>query len=216
MSYEHDHIARLTPDERRRRFAEIASRPMPAQFQTEAARASSTSRIGLGGKIALAGVLALLGVATVSTIVDLRASKPTAQQPPGPAPITQTATAAPTPQRVPASQASADPDVRANGGLDYLSLKAEAEEKLDGVLTDDHGVRYRDVNTKLSTLEGGGIVAFCGEENSRTPLGGYGGFQRFIASRSVATVESQMEPAEFAQAWDQFCENAVEGPRVWF
>ena len=192
---------------------------MPAPPQGGAARAPSapsTSGLGLGGKIALAAVLVLLGVATVSTIVDLRASKPTAQQPAQPAPITQTATAAPAPQSAPASKASTDPDVRANGGLDYLSLKAEAEEKLDGVLTDDHGVRYRDVHTKLSTLGGGGIIAFCGEENSRTPLGGYAGFQRFIASRSVATTESQMEPAEFAQAWGQFCENAVEGPQVWF
>ncbi len=111
---------------------------------------------------------------------------------------------------------NSDPDVRGEGGLDYLALKAEAEDKLGGVLNDDHGVRYRGVHTKLSTLEGGGIVAFCGEENSRTPLGGYGGFQRFVASRSVAVTESQMEPAEFAQAWNQFCENAVEGPHVWF
>ena len=120
------------------------------------------------------------------------------------------------PKPAPAASASTDPDVQADGGLNYLSLKAEAEEKLAGVLTDDHGIRYRDVHTKLSTLDGGGIVAFCGEENSRSPMGGYGGFERFIASRSVATTESQMEPAEFAQAWSQFCESAVEGPQVWF
>ena len=113
------------------------------------------------------------------------------------------------------SQAS-DPGVKGDGGLDFLAMKTEAEEKLRGILTDDQGVRYRDVYTRLSTLDGGGIVAFCGEENSRTPLGGYGGFQRFIASRSVATLESQLEPAEFAQACSEFCENAVEGPQVWF
>ena len=95
-------------------------------------------------------------------------------------------------------------------------LKAEAEEKLEGVLTDGHGVRYHNVDTKLFTLDGGGIVALCGEENSPTPLGGYGGFKRFIASRSVAGTESQMEPVESSEAWSRFCENAMEGPQVWF
>ena len=54
-------------------------------------------------------------------------------------------------------------------------MKAEAEEQLKAKLTDDHGLRYRGVHTRLSTLEGGGIVAFGGEVNSRTPIGGYGG-----------------------------------------
>ena len=151
----------------------------------------------------------------------------TALQPTPPSAPIKAAAAAPAPApsvvhsdqplRPPQARAvNTDPDVRSDGGLDYLSLKAEAQEKLQGILTDDHGVRYRDVHTKLSTLEGGGIVAFCGEENSRSPLGGYDGFERFIASRSVATTESQMEPAEFSQTWSQFCENAVEGPQVWF
>ena len=165
---------------------------------------------------AAAGLIlaAFCGLVVIGLVVDPHPSvKPAAEpaaapvSPPPPAPSTSRETAT--------VQAS-DPGVRSDGALDYLGMKAEAEEKLRGVLTDDHGVRYRDVHTKLSTLEGGGIVAFCGEENSRTPLGGYGGFQRFIASRSVATVEGQMEPAEFAQAWSQFCDNAVEGPQVWF
>ena len=95
-------------------------------------------------------------------------------------------------------------------------MKAQAEEQLRSKLTDDHGVRYRDVHTKLSTLEGGGIVAFCGEENSRTPLGGYGGYKRFLASRSVAATENTMSADDFAQAWSRFCTDGVEGPKVWF
>ena len=113
-------------------------------------------------------------------------------------------------------EAAADHEVSSNGGLDYLGMKAEAEQQLKAKLTDDHGLRYRDVHTKLSTLEGGGIVAFCGEVNSRTPLGGYGGYKRFLASRSVAATEDTMSADDFAQAWSRFCTDGVEGPKVWF
>ncbi len=110
---------------------------------------------------------------------------------------------------------AADHPGNLSGGLDYLTMKAQAEEQLKAKLTDDHGLRYRDVHTKLSTLEGGGIVAFCGEVNSRTPLGGYGGYKRFLASRSVAATEDTMTADDFAQAWSRFCTDGVEGPKVW-
>ena len=173
-------------------------------------RALQVGALGLGGLFALAMVGAVIRPPPSGVL-----GKPAAPSKPNsmPAAASSTSTSAPS---SPPTTSNAEPDVQAGGGLDYLFLKAEAEEKLRGVLTDDHGVRYRDVRTKLSTLEGGGIVAFCGEENSRTPLDGYGGFQRFVASRSVAVTESQMEPADFSQAWTQFCENAVEGPQVWF
>lgn len=169
----------------------------------------------VGGTI-LGGLsaLAMIGAALQPTR-SAAPNKALAAAPPQSEPSSAPPAQPPTPSQ-PQATTNTDPDVQANGGLDYLSLKAEAEEKLRGVLTDDQGLRVRDVHTKLSTLDGGGIIAFCGEENSRTPLGGYGGFQRFIASRSVATTESQIEPAEFAQAWSQFCENAMEGPQVWF
>ena len=111
---------------------------------------------------------------------------------------------------------AADHPGNLSDGLDYLTMKAQAEEQLKAKLTDDHGLRYRDVHTKLSTLEGGGTVAFCGEVNSRTPVSGYGGWERFLASRSVAATESTMPADDFAQAWSRFCTNGVEGPRVWF
>ncbi len=187
----------------------IDCRPASAQRprSTGAKRVLQVGALGLGGLFALTMV-----VAVIHPPPSAVPSKPAASSKPSSMP---SAASTPAPSSLPTTT-SADPDVQPGGGLDYLSLKAKAEEKLRGILTDDHGVRYRDVHTKLSTLEGGGIVAFCGEENSRTPLGGYGGFQRFVASRSVAVTESQMEPAEFAQAWNQFCENAVEGPQVWF
>ena len=95
-------------------------------------------------------------------------------------------------------------------------MNVEAENQLKSKLTDDYGIRYRDVHTRLSTLEGGGIVAFCGEVNNRTPLGGYGGYKRFLASRSVAATEDTMSVDDFAQAWSRFCTDGVEGPKVWF
>lgn len=164
-------------------------------------------RAGLFAGIAVVGLLALAGLGAVlgppppvKAVAPISVAPSAPNSPPAPNPPV----------------ASADPDVRADGGLDYLGMKAEAEEKLRAILTDNHGVQFRDVRTKLSTLDGGGIVAFCGEENSRTPLGGYGGFQRFIASRSVALTQAQASPLDFEQAWSQFCVNAVEGPQVWF
>ena len=113
-------------------------------------------------------------------------------------------------------QAATDTSAPASSGLDYLTLKAESEGRLKAVLKDDHGVRFRNVQTRLSTMDGGGIVAFCGEMNAKNGFGAYAGYTRFIASRSVATIEGQMSASDFEQAWDRFCTDGVIGPKVWF
>ena len=167
---------------------------------------------GVLGALILIGLLNMRPPASVTPMSSGSAqATPSAPRPPAasqPTLSTDTSTTTTT--------TSSDPDVRADGGLDYLTMKAEAEEQLKAKLTDDHGLRYREVHTRLSTLKGGGIVAFCGQVNSRTPLGGYGGFERFLASRSVAVTESSMSSDDFAQAWSRFCTDGVEGPRVWF
>ena len=132
---------------------------------------------------------------------------------PQPDPVaTTTTTSGPTPLDATTSTTTSS----TSGGPDYLGLKIAAEGQLKGKLDDAHGVRYRNVQTYLSTLDGSGIVAFCGEENSRTALGGYGGFRRFIASQSTAVTEDVMAPDDFATAWQQFCSKGVPGPQVWF
>ncbi len=49
---------------------------------------------------------------------------------------------------------------------------------------------------------------FCGEVNSKNLLGGYVGFQRFIAADKAMVVmenDSALAPGAFADAWQQFC-----------
>ena len=211
----------LTPEQREAISRHLAAgKPatptMVAPIVTSS-RKMKEDRVGRNIVVIGAGVLGfvlLYGLSNVKPVTSTTASAPDARPvasaaptaQPRPSPPTVTATTTP----------SSDPDVRADGGLDYLGMKAEAEEQLSAKLTDDHGGRYRDVHTRLSTLEGGGIVAFCGEVNSRTPLGGYGGYKRFLASRSVAATEDTMTADDFAQAWSRFCTDGVEGPRVWY
>ena len=171
--------------------------------------------LGVLGGIVIGVVLAAQAISSNSTIkpsaeqTEPIKPPPAAPKPPAPSP-TETASDGTT------SSTTSDAATQQGGGLDYLTLKTEAEEQLKAKLSDDHGVRYRNVETRLSTMSGGGIVAFCGEENSRSPLDGYGGFQRFIASRSAATTEADMNATDFQTAWDQFCTGGVEGPKVWF
>lgn len=49
---------------------------------------------------------------------------------------------------------------------------------------------------------------FCGEVNSKNALGGYAGFQRFIAAGKEMVVferDPALERGSFAQAWAEFC-----------
>ena len=101
-------------------------------------------------------------------------------------------------------------------GIDYLALKAEAEERLKALLKDDHGVRYNNVQTRLSTMDGAGVIAFCGEINARNGFGAYSGFQRFVAAPSVAATEEAMTYADFDKIWQRFCIDGVKGPQVWY
>ncbi len=218
-----EHWRRLSPEQRdaiSRHLGAVTRVPAPmvAPIATSS-RKPNQDRVGRniliigGGSLGAVLLYGLLNVTPVTSAktpstgsapVVSRSSVPVgaAQPPPSQQPTTTTTTS--------------DPDVRSDGGLDYLGLKEEAEEQLKAKLTDDQGLRYRDVHTKLSTLEGGGIVAFCGEVNSRTPLGGYGGYKRFLASRTVAATEDTMAAEDFAQAWSRFCTDGVEGPKVWF
>jgi predicted amidohydrolase len=50
------------------------------------------------------------------------------------------------------------------------------------------------------------VLTTCGEINYRTPTGGYGGFQRFVASGPVAQLEEQMSGEQFRQLWSVMCD----------
>ena len=213
----------LTPEQRDAISRHLAAgkpspTPMIAPIATSS-RKPKEDRVGRNILIIGGGVL---GAMLLYGLLNVKPAAPTRAPAPGSAPVASTTHASVPPaspkpaQQAEATASSSDPDVRSDGGLDYVRMKAEAEEQLKSKLTDDDGLRYRNVHTKLSTLEGGGIVAFCGEVNSRSPLGGYGGFRRFLASRSVAATEDTMPEDDFAQAWSRFCTDGVEGPKVWF
>jgi len=172
--------------------------------------------IGAVGLFALIGAGTVLGPAPAAKAPAVASSQPAPSAQPeasaeDTAAVTSDAAAAADAQD---ASASSKPS-QASGGVDYLALKLASESQLDAKLTDSHGVRYQNVMTSLTILDGAAIVAFCGEENGKTPMGGYGGFQRFIASQSTAITEADMTVDDFDRAWRQFCGGAP-GPKVWF
>lgn len=52
-----------------------------------------------------------------------------------------------------------------------------------------------------------GVPMACGEVNSKNSFGGYGGFQKFMSAGDpeLTFMAEQMEPSEFATAWNRFC-----------
>jgi hypothetical protein len=74
-------------------------------------------------------------------------------------------------------------------------------------LRDPDSAQFRDVRF----YSGGPTPVVCGEVNSKNGFGGYGGFQRFIASgENLAFLQSEMaSPAEMDDAWKTMC---VKGP----
>ncbi len=186
------------------------------QFVTNQTSPHIALRVAKWAGIGLIGLFAMLGVSSVI------GQAPT-EAPPIAKAAADTVSSAPIdPEEVATSDAAAAADAfdaahqpqAGASSMDYLTLAVAAKAQLTSKLTDSQGVRFRGVRTELSTLDGAGIVAFCGEENSKTPLGGYAGFSRFIASQSTATTEADMTLADFDQAWQQFC-TGVEGPKVW-
>jgi len=99
-------------------------------------------------------------------------------------------------------------------GPDFPGLQVAAQEQVEAILPEIRGVQFRDVRTNLSTQNGQTRVDFCGEVNTRDPMGAYVGFQKFISSAEDAKIELAMAPGAFAQAWGARCTGAA-GPKVW-
>ncbi|WP_370034707.1 hypothetical protein [Qipengyuania mesophila] len=75
--------------------------------------------------------------------------------------------------------------------------------KIEERLRDPSSAVYRSVNIYEHPNSDGGVV-FCGEVNARNGFGGMGGFERFVATPTIAAIES-MGSAEFQSGWNKFC-----------
>ncbi len=78
---------------------------------------------------------------------------------------------------------------------------AEMQLRVKATLKDPSSAQFRNVRT----YHGSGAPVVCGEVNSKNGFGGYGGFQRFVASGPVIAVEEQMPAGEMNKTWPQLC-----------
>lgn len=70
-------------------------------------------------------------------------------------------------------------------------------------LKDPGSAEFRDV--RFHAYQGGTAVV-CGQVNAKNEYGGYTGYQHFVGSGDVLVfLETEMEAAEFAEAWTELC-----------
>ena len=70
-------------------------------------------------------------------------------------------------------------------------------------MTDPASTVFRDVHLHRGTE---GVPAVCGQVNSKNRLGGFAGYERFIAAGSVHVLESDMQPGAMDVSWARFCQ----------
>lgn len=91
----------------------------------------------------------------------------------------------------------------------------KSQEGIKSRLRDPDSAEFRDSRF----YSGGPAPVICGEVNSKNGFGGYGGFQRFIASgEKLAFLESDMaSTSEMDDAWKKMCVKAPtdEGHVPW-
>ncbi|WP_157096595.1 hypothetical protein [Tsuneonella dongtanensis] len=82
----------------------------------------------------------------------------------------------------------------------------KSQEGIKAKLRDPDSAEFRDSRF----YSGGSAPVVCGEVNSKNGFGGYGGYQRFIASgEKLAFLESEMtSSSEMDDAWKKMCVKA--------
>jgi hypothetical protein len=96
----------------------------------------------------------------------------------------------------------------------YESQKLAAQAQLRELMSDPHGLIFRDVEMVIAGSGSLQSVNFCGDVNSVNPKGDYIGFQRFISSADQAQIEQFMTPGDFSLAWRARC-SGPHGPKIW-
>lgn len=80
-----------------------------------------------------------------------------------------------------------------------------AKKTLTNTLVDPKSAEFKNVFLHVNS---DGQLMTCGMVNSKNRFGGYGGYEYFISTLSMAVLESQMTSgSEFKKAWDLYCVN---------
>jgi hypothetical protein len=75
-------------------------------------------------------------------------------------------------------------------------------DNLAGMLKDADSAEFRNVQVVESVGELKGMKLVVGEVNSKNSFGGYTGFQAFVGTPALVSVESQMSADEFRKFWN--------------
>lgn len=97
--------------------------------------------------------------------------------------------------------------------IDLATSQTLSKETLLGILRDPNSADFRNVVAHEKTIDGKRMFVFCGELNSKNGFGGFTGYERFIATPVLSTMESAS--SDFDQSWEFFCKGAGQGP-IWF
>lgn len=96
------------------------------------------------------------------------------------------------------------------GGSSTQSLSDPSKQQ-DWILVSQDGIRKRLKDPKSAQFRDSffvtwnNIPAVCGWVNSKNSMGGYGGFQRFVAAGETITALEE-EVADFHNLWNEVCQ----------
>ncbi|UNM95959.1 hypothetical protein MMG00_12260 [Ignatzschineria rhizosphaerae] len=86
--------------------------------------------------------------------------------------------------------------------MDKIARIRVAKESIQKTLVDPKSAEYKDIYVHKNRE---GVKAVCGYVNAKNRLGGYAGYEPFLAVGSIAATKSQ-GGKEFAEAWNTYCE----------
>lgn len=89
-----------------------------------------------------------------------------------------------------------------NEGMQY-SFISDGEAAIRYRLKDPNSAEFRDTYFNHAIVDKKDVAVVCGYVNSKNSYGGYTGFQRFVATQTVAYVES--DARDFHVAWNGLC-----------
>lgn len=99
-----------------------------------------------------------------------------------------------------ATAMSATAKVRINEAV----LQTMGEQAVKQLLKDPDSAKFRNVRVQAHP---GAPSMLCGEVNAKTPMGGYGGFIRFISAGATALTVLELDDndRDFHRYWARFC-----------
>lgn len=98
------------------------------------------------------------------------------------------------------------PKVSAKAPVEWTPAKQQAwisagQESVRHKLKDGDSARFREAFFSLRS----GVPVSCGEVNAKNSFGGYGGWQRYIATADVKLTYLEEQVSDFPLAWSKLC-----------